>query len=92
MNTITLFNGTKSQTTFNLLTDLLLMNIDEQDGDLLAIFDLGGITLEYISTNKGLELDDAYIMDGGYCHIALAEFNNTSLKKYVESLIMAGLK
>ena len=92
MNTITLFNGTKSQTTFNLLTDLLLMNIDEQDGDLLAIFDLGGITLEYISTNEGLELDDAYIVDGGYCYIDSAEFNNTSLKNYVESLIMAGLK
>ena len=92
MNTITLFNGNKNQTTFNLLTDLVLVDLDEQDGDLLAVLDLGGITLEYISTNKGLELDDAYIMDGGYCHIALAEFNNTSLKKYVESLIMAGLK
>ena len=92
MNTITLFNGTKSQTTFNLLTDLVLVGVDEQDDDLLAVLDLGGITLEYISTNKGLELDDAYIMDGGYCHIALAEFNNTSLKNYVESLIMAGLK
>ena len=86
------FNGTKSQTTFNLLTDLVLVDIDEQDGDLLAVLDLGGITLEYISTSKGLELDDAYITDGGYCHIALAEFNNTSLKNYVESLIMAGLK
>ena len=92
MNTITLFNGTKSQTTFNLLTDLVLVDVDEQDDDLLAVLDLGGITLEYISTNKGLELDDAYIMDGVYCHIALAEFNNTSLKNYVESLIMAGLK
>ena len=92
MNEITLFCGTKSQTTFNLLTDLVLVDIDEQDDDLLAVLDLGGITLEYISTNKGLELDDAYTMDGVYRHIALAEFNNTSLKNYVESLIMVGLK
>ena len=61
MNTITLFNGTKSQTTFNLLTDLVLVDIDEQDNDLLAVLDLRGITLEYISTNKGLDLDDTYI-------------------------------
>ena len=92
MNEITLFCGTKSQTTFNLLTDLVLVDIDEQDNDLLAVLELGGITLEYISTNKGLELDDAYIMDGGCCHIDLVEFNNASLKNHVESLIMAGLQ
>lgn len=91
MNEITLFCGTKSQTTFNLLTDLVLVDIDEQDNDLLAVLDLRGITLEYISTSNGLELDDAYIMDGGYCYIPLAEFHNDCLKNYVETLVTVGL-
>ena len=72
--------------------DMVLVDIDEQDDDLLVVLDLGGITLEYISTSNGLELEDAYLMDGGYCHIPLAEFHNDSLKNYVETLVMVGLK
>ena len=48
-----------------------------------------------ISFNWYLDLkdnEDNTVIRGGYCHIDSAEFNNTSLKNYVESLIMAGLK
>ena len=56
----------------------------------------GGVVVEkdterFYYTNISLAVKHC-LLDGGYCHIALAEFNNTSLKKYVESLIMAGLQ
>lgn len=92
MNMLTLFNGTKNQTTYNLLEDLTLLDIDELENDLLVTVDLGGITLEYISTHKGLELDAAYIVDGGYCYLPIQEFMHETLKNRVETLVMESIK
>lgn len=88
MTNITVFCGTKNQTTFDLKNELSLVDIDEMDNDLLVTVDLCGITIEYISTSKGLELDSAYIMDGGYSFLPLGEFDNQTLKNHVEQLVM----
>lgn len=88
MKDLTLFCGTKNQTTYNLKEDLVLVDLDELDNDLLATFDLGGITLEYISTSKGLELESAYIYDGGYVFLPSVDFDKPILKNSVENLIM----
>ena len=91
MSEITLFCGTKNQTTFDLKNELSLVDIDEMDNDLLVTVDLCGITIEYISTSEGLELDSAYIMDGGYSFLPLEEFDNQTLKNYVEQLVMENI-
>ena len=88
MSEITLFCGTKNQTTFDLKNELSLVDIDELNNDLLVTVDLGGITLEYISTHKGLELESAYFLDRGYTYISIHEFENSTLKNYVENLVM----
>ncbi len=92
MSEITLFCGTKNQTTFDLKNELSLVDIDELNNDLLVTVDLGGITLEYISTHKGLELESSYMVDGGYVFISSCEFDNDTLKNYVENLIMEHIK
>ena len=91
MSEITLFCGTKNQTTFDLKNELNLVDIDEMDNDLLVTVDLCGITIEYISTSEGLELDSAYIMDGGYSFLPLEEFDNQTLKNHVEQLVMESI-
>ena len=91
MSEITLFCGTKNQTTFDLKNELSLVDIDEMDNDLLVTVDLCGITIEYISTSEGLELDSAYIMDGGYSFLPLEEFDNQTLKNHVEQLVMESI-
>ena len=91
MSEITLFCGTKNQTTFDLKNELSLVDIDEMDNDLLVTVDLCGITIEYISTSEGLELDSAYIMDGGYSFLPLEEFDNQTLKNHVEHLVMESI-
>ncbi|MEG2307117.1 MAG: hypothetical protein RSB94_07235 [Erysipelotrichaceae bacterium] len=91
MTNITLFCGTKNQITFDLKNDLSLVYIDEMDNDLLVTVDLCGITIEYISTSEGLELDSAYIMDGGYSFLRLEEFDNQTLKNHVEQLVMENI-
>ena len=92
MSKITLFCGTKNQTTFDLKNDLSLVDMDELNNDLLITVHLGGITLEYISTHKGLELESSYIVDGGYMFIPSHEFENDTLKNYVENLVMENIK
>ena len=91
MTNITLFCGTNNETTFNLVDELSLVDIDEMDNDLLVTVDLCGITIEYISTSEGLELDSAYIMDGGYSFLPLEEFDNQTLKNHVEQLVMENI-
>lgn len=88
MSEITLFCGTKNQTSFDLKKDLTLVDVDEMENDLLVTVDLCGITLEYISTHQGLELESAYFLDGGYTYISTNEFENSTLKNYVENLVM----
>ena len=88
MSEITLFCGTKNQTSFDLKKDLTLVDVDEMENDLLVTVYLCGITLEYISTHQGLELESAYFLDGGYTYISTHEFENSTLKNYVENLVM----
>lgn len=92
MSEIILFCGTKNQTTFDLKNELSLVDINELNNELIVTVDLGGITLEYISTNKGLELESSYIVDGGYMFIPSHEFENDTLKNYVENLVMENIK
>lgn len=87
-NTITLFKNTINETTYDLDKDLTLTDYDEQDGDILATFDLYGITLEYISTKQGLTLDTAYVLDGGYNYFDINMLNNHKLNIKVESIIL----
>lgn len=87
-NKITLFKGTISECTYNLDEDLQLVDYDEQDGDILATFDLSGVTLEYISTSEGLTLDCAYVWDGGYITLDINIFNIKELKVKVGNMIL----
>ena len=88
MTNITLFKDTINESTYNLDDDLVLVDYDEQDGDILATFDLSGITLEYISTSEGLTLDSAYVLDGGYNFFDINTFNTTVLNAKVEDIIL----
>lgn len=92
MSKITLFCGTKNQTTYDLHTDLTIANIDEFEDDLLVDVDLCGITLEYISTSNGLDLESAYFVDGGYCFLPIHEFKNEILSNYVKELVLEYFK
>lgn len=92
MNSVILFKGTVNESNYDLMTDLVLVDVDEDNDDLLLTLDLCGITLEYISTNKGLELDSAYLVDGGYCYLPLKEFDLPKVKNCVSTLLYFHLK
>lgn len=64
------------------MKNLVLCDVDQCDGDILATFDLNGITIDLISTAHGFDIDSIYVLDGGYGYIDVFDFK----KQYPNAL------